>query len=329
GETVAVVGASGSGKSTLALLLPRFYDPQSGSVRIGGDDVAGGDGDSRPDATQEQIVAAAQAAQAHEFIVRLSKGYDTMVGEQGLTLSGGQRQRVALARALVTDPRLLLLDDATSAIDPRLEAEIHAALREVMRGRTTLIIAHRRSTLNLADRIVVLDQGLVADTGTHEELTERCPLYRQLIIGPDEEPATGPGPATGLAPRAGLDAKAPLIRPRTGHTVEDVLCRLGGAGGRGAMGRSRGAGPGNITGTFASLPPSPALLAQVGELPPAKDVPDVELGPARAADRQFSLRRLLRPLAVALIIGLVLDGLDAVAGLALPALVRNGIDNGV
>src|ERR1700728_580399 len=110
-----------------------------------------------------------------------------MVGEQGLTLSGGQRQRVALARALVTDPRLLLLDDATSAIDPRLEAEIHAALREVMRGRTTLIIAHRRSTLNLADRIVVLDQGRVADTGTHEELSERCPLYRMLITGPDLE----------------------------------------------------------------------------------------------------------------------------------------------
>src|ERR1017187_10179150 len=261
GETVAVVGASGSGKSTLALLLPRFYDPQSGSVRIGGYDVADVTEDSlraaiglvmedsflfsatvganiaygRPDATQEQIVA---AAQADEFIVRLPKGYDTMVGEQGLTLSGGQRQRVALARALVTDPRLLLLDDATSAIDARLEAEIHAALREVMRGRTTLIIAHRRSTLNLADRIVVLDQGRVADTGTHEELTERCPLYRQLIIGPDEETATGPGPATGLAPRALSGTQG--------------LSRLGGAGGRGAMGRSRGAGPGNITGTFAS-----------------------------------------------------------------------------
>jgi ATP-binding cassette subfamily B protein len=370
GETVAVVGASGSGKSTLALLLPRFYDPQSGSVRIGGYDLTDVTQDSvraaiglvmedsflfsatvganiaygRPDATGEQIVAAARAAQADEFIVKLPKGYDTMVGEQGLTLSGGQRQRVALARALVTDPRLLLLDDATSAIDPRLEAEIHAALREVMRGRTTLIIAHRRSTLNLADRIVVLDQGRVADTGTHEELSERCPLYRQLITGPDEEPATGPEAA---------DRTAPLIRPRAARTVEDVLDgrrqalaqgaagaagsgapggamtsgSLGG-GGRGAMGRSRG-GAGNITGTFASLPPSPALLAQVGELPPVKDVPDVELGPARAADRHFSLRRLLRPLAVALIIGLVLDGLDAVAGLALPALVRNGIDNGV
>src|SRR5580658_3129803 len=213
GETVAVVGASGSGKSTLTLLLPRFYDPQAGSVRIGGYDVADVTRDSlraaiglvmedsflfsdtiraniaygRPDATDEQVIAAAQAAQAHEFIVRLPQGYDTVVGEQGLTLSGGQRQRVALARALVTDPRLLLLDDATSAIDPRLEAEIHAALREVMRGRTTLIIAHRRSTLNLADRIVVMDGGRIADSGTHEELTERCPLYRQLITGEDAD----------------------------------------------------------------------------------------------------------------------------------------------
>ena len=354
GETVAVVGASGSGKSTIALLLPRFYDPQSGSVRIGGYDVADVTRDSlraaiglvmedsflfsdtvganiaygRPDATEEQIIAAAQAAQAHEFIARLPMGYDTVVGEQGLTLSGGQRQRVALARALVTDPRLLVLDDATSAIDPRLEAEIHAALRAVMRGRTTLIIAHRRSTLNLADRIIVLDQGRVADGGTFEELHERCPLFRQLITGEEHE---------GEAGRA-----TSLIRPRAGQTVEDVLDgrvmaaagagapAAGGAGGRGAMGRSRaGAGAGNITGMFASLPPTPELLAQVDALPPAKDVPDVPLAAARAGDRHFTLRRLLRPLAVALIIGLVLDGLDALAGLALPALVRNGIDNGV
>jgi ATP-binding cassette subfamily B protein len=346
GETVAVVGASGSGKSTIALLLPRFYDPQSGSVRIGGYDIKDVTQDSvraaiglvmedsflfsatvganiaygRPDATREQIVAAAKAAQAHEFIVRLPKGYDTMVGEQGLTLSGGQRQRVALARALVTDPRLLLLDDATSAIDPRLEAEIHDALREVMRGRTTLIIAHRRSTLNLADRIVVLDQGRVADTGTHEELSERCPLYRMLITGPD---------ADGLETVAGLGPAVPLSRPRAADAAEDGrgISRLGGGGS--GRGRAGGAGAANITGTFAGLPPSPELLAQVGALPPTKDVPQVEIGQARAADRQFSLRRLLRPLAAALIIGLVLDGLDAIAGLALPALVRNGIDNGV
>ena len=154
----------------------------------------------RPDATDEQVIAAAQAAQAHEFIVRLPQGYDTVVGEQGLTLSGGQRQRVSLARALITDPRLLVLDDATSAIDPRLEAEIHAALREVMRGRTTLIIAHRRSTLNLADRIVVLDQGRVADSGTFAELDERCSLFRQLITGDADRArliALGPGDEEG------------------------------------------------------------------------------------------------------------------------------------
>ena len=359
GETVAVVGASGSGKSTIALLLPRFYDPQGGSVTIGGHNIADVTRDSlraaiglvmedsflfsdtvraniaygRPDATEDEIIAAAQAAQAHEFIERLPQGYDTVVGEQGLTLSGGQRQRVALARALITNPRLLLLDDATSAIDPRLEAEIHAALREVMRGRTTLIIAHRRSTLNLADRIVVLDQGRVADSGTHEELSERSPLYRQLITGPE----AGPGAAV-------------LVRTRAGHSVEEAfdgrgtlaslapagaqgLARLGGAGGRGSGGRGRGGGAGvggaNVFGTFASLPPSPRLLAQVDALPPARDVPDVDLGQARAADGRFTLRRLLRPLMFALIAGLILDGLDALAGLALPALVRNGIDHGV
>ena len=352
GETVAVVGASGSGKSTIAQLLPRFYDPQGGSVRIGGYDVADVTRESLraaiglvmedsflfsdtvganiayglPDATEELIIAAAKAAQAHEFIVRLPNGYDTVVGEQGMTLSGGQRQRVALARALVTDPRLLVLDDATSAIDPRLEAEIHAALRTVMAGRTTLIIAHRRSTLNLADRIVVLDQGRIADSGTHEELTERCALYRQLITGEEMADEAGPGIS--------------LIRPRASHTVEDVLDGrvLAGAGagaaapgGAGARGRGRAgvAGAGNITGMFASLPPTPELLAQVDALPPANDAPDVPLAPARAGDRHFTLRRLLRPLAAALIIGLLLDGLDAVAGLALPALVRNGIDNGV
>ena len=356
GETVAVVGASGSGKSTLAMLLPRFYDPQGGSVRIGGYNIADVTRDSlrasmglvmedsflfsdtiraniaygRPDATQEQVIAAAQAAQAHEFIVRLPRGYDTVVGEQGLTLSGGQRQRVALARALVTDPRVLLLDDATSAIDPRLEAEIHAALRELMRGRTTLIIAHRRSTLNLADRIVVLDQGRVADNGTHEELNERCSLYRQLITGAEDDEAAAAGLRT--------------VRPLAIDTVEDILDSRAlasasaagagcwgsaGRGSAGSMGRSRAGGAGNITGMFESLPPSPELLAQVDALPPAKDTPDVDLAQARAGDRHFTLRRLLRPLAVALVIGLVLDGLDAVAGLALPALVRSGIDHGV
>jgi ATP-binding cassette, subfamily B, bacterial len=363
GETVAVIGASGSGKSTIAQLLPRFYDPSAGAVKIGNHNVASVTSRSlraaiglvaeesflfsdsvrsniaygRPDATQEEVVAAAKAAQAHEFIERLPQGYDTVIGEQGLTLSGGQRQRVALARALVTDPRLLILDDATSAIDPRLEAEIHAALHGIMRGRTTLIIAHRRSTLNLADRIVVLDGGKVADTGTHDELTERCALYRLLISGPEE----------------GADTAVPVLRHRRERVVENLLesrnpaltgaglgapaagglARLGGGGGggRGARGGGAGAGGlgGNISGMFASLPPSPELLAQVAKLRPVRDEPHVDIPVARSADRNFSLRRLLRPLAWALAIGLLLDGLDAVAGLALPALVRNGIDHGV
>jgi ATP-binding cassette subfamily B protein len=350
GETVAVVGASGSGKSTIAQLLPRFYDPQSGVVRIGGHNVADVTRDSlraaiglvmeesflfsdtvranlaygRPDATDEQIMAAARAAQAHEFIARLPQGYDTVVGEQGLTLSGGQRQRVALARALVTDPRLLVLDDATSAIDPRLEAEIHAALRAVMQGRTTLIIAHRRSTLNLADRIVVLDAGRVADTGTHTELEERCPLYRRLIVSgeyDDESVRTVEDALDELAMPAGASWPGYRAAVASGAGPVPQTRR------RAAATVAAAAGP--VTAAFASLPPSPELLAQVDALPPAADSPDVAVAQARAGDRHFTLRRLLRPLAAALIIGLVLDGLDAVAGLALPALVRNGIDHGV
>ena len=213
GETLALVGTAGSGKSTVAMLLPRFYDPQSGSVRIGGHDVREVTTDSvraaiglvmedaflfsdsvraniaygRPDATEEQVRAAASAAEADRFIEELPQGYDTVVGEQGLTLSGGQRQRVALARALLADPRILLLDDATSAIDAATEAEIHATLRRVMAGRTTILIAHRRSTLQLADRIAVLDEGHLVDVGTAAELEQRCSLYRLLLSGPGDD----------------------------------------------------------------------------------------------------------------------------------------------
>jgi ATP-binding cassette, subfamily B, bacterial len=356
GETVAIVGASGSGKSTIAQLLPRFYDVSRGAVRVGGHDVRdvtrkslratiglvaedsflfsdtvrANIGYGRPDATDEQIIEAAKAAQAHEFIERLPKGYDTVIGEQGLTLSGGQRQRVALARALVTDPRLLVLDDATSAIDPRLEAEIHAALHEVMRGRTTLIIAHRRSTLNLADRIVVLDAGRVADTGTHAELTERCPLYRLLITGPEDDDVAV---EEGLAYVHARGQTATSVSIPAADTTVTSVTRLGAGRGGGRGGGARGgsgAGMGpNMAGMLASLPPSPELLAQVDALPPVTDKPSVDVARARAADRQFTLGRLLKPLVFALIAGLALDALDALAGLALPALVRNGIDHGV
>ncbi|MEU8872645.1 ABC transporter transmembrane domain-containing protein [Streptomyces javensis] len=229
GETLAVVGASGSGKSTLSMLLPRFYDVSSGAVRIGGHDVReltyaslrGAVGlvpeDSflfsdtvranlaygLPDASEERILAAARAAQADGFISELPGGYDTEVGEQGLTLSGGQRQRLALARAILTDPRLLVLDDATSAVDARVEHEIHEALRGVMAGRTTLLIAHRPSTLALADRIAVMDRGRVADVGTDEELRARSALYRSLLT--DD---TGPAVA-GVAGAAVSDGGEP------------------------------------------------------------------------------------------------------------------------
>ncbi|WP_055414296.1 MULTISPECIES: ABC transporter ATP-binding protein [Streptomyces] len=225
GETLAVVGASGSGKSTLSLLLPRFYDVSAGAVRIGGHDVRELTYESlraaiglvpedsflfsdtvraniaygAPDATDEQIRAAARAAQADGFISAFPYGYDTEVGEQGLTLSGGQRQRVALARAILTDPRLLVLDDATSAVDARVEHEIHEALRGVMAGRTTLLIAHRLSTLALADRIAVLDRGRLADVGTHEELSERSALYRRLLTDPDELSGITRDPAGSVA----------------------------------------------------------------------------------------------------------------------------------
>jgi len=373
GETLAVVGTSGSGKSTISLLLPRFYDVRGGAVRIGGHDVRDLTLDSlrasiglvleesflfsdtvraniaygRPAATQDQVVAAARAAEADEFIAGLPDGYDTVIGEQGLTLSGGQRQRVALARALITDPAILVLDDATSAIDARVEAQIHATLRRVMAGRTTLLIAHRRSTLQLADRIAVLDEGRLVDTGTHDELTARCPLYRLLLAGPGDD-AEGIDAGELACYSADADRRAADLAGRAGRGpvpasgVTPSLWTPPGGGSAGADSpapggplpiAARGRGParagGPVTGMLADIPPTPELLAKVAALPPANDVPNVSQSWARAADPHFSLRRLLRPFAVALIAGLILDGLDALASIVMPLLVRNGIDNGV
>jgi ABC-type multidrug transport system fused ATPase/permease subunit len=135
---------------------------------------------ARPDATREQVETAARRAQAHDFITRLPDGYETVIGERGLTLSGGQRQRVAIARALVANPRILILDDATSSVDARTEEAIKRGLREAMEGRTTFVVAHRLSTISLADEIVVMDGGRIVDRGGHEELLERCPLYAEI-----------------------------------------------------------------------------------------------------------------------------------------------------
>jgi len=207
GETVALVGRTGSGKSTVARVLARFYDATGGSVRVDGhdvrdltltslranigvvldepflfsisirDNIAYG----RPDASMEEVRAAAEAAGAAGFISHLSEGYDTVVGERGYTLSGGQRQRIAIARALLINPPILILDDATSAIDVNVEQKIHSALRVLMEGRTTLIIAHRLSTISLADRVVLLDGGKIVADGTHAELLASTPLYSEIL----------------------------------------------------------------------------------------------------------------------------------------------------
>jgi len=206
GATVALVGPTGSGKTSLVALLARLYDPTSGSISIDGADlrevdvasvrrsvafvadesflfsasVAENIAYAKPDATRDEIERAARLAQAHGFIERLPDGYETVVGDRGLTLSGGQRQRVAIARAILADPRILILDDATSSVDARTEAEIKRGLAEVMRGRTTFVVAHRLSTISLADEIVVMDEGRVVDRGTHSDLLDRCELYREI-----------------------------------------------------------------------------------------------------------------------------------------------------
>ncbi|MFD8978838.1 ABC transporter ATP-binding protein [Streptomyces sp. NPDC059564] len=355
GETVAVVGSSGSGKSTVALLLPRFYDADQGAVRVGGHDVRELTYDSlraaiglvpedsflfsdtiraniafgRPDASDEDVRAAARAAQAEGFVEALPAGYDTKVGEQGLTLSGGQRQRIALARAILTDPRLLLLDDATSAVDARVEHEIHEALRAVMAGRTTLLIAHRRSTLALADRIAVLDHGRLADIGTHEVLERRSALYRRLLTDPDAlgaaSPRTPDAPAMAeferdierdLELEAEIDSEQVSAKRRVSDGVTPELWR------REESGKSAApAAPG--------MPATPELLAQVAALPPADDEPAVDEARAAAAEESYGLRRLLKGFWAPLAISLGLVALDAGSGLLLPVLIRHGIDKGV
>ena len=206
GTTVALIGHTGSGKTTVSSLVPRFYDVDSGRVLVDGVDVRDVKLSSLrreigvipqdpflfsttvrdniafglPDLTDAEIERVARLAQAHEFVERLPQGYDTVIGERGITLSGGQRQRIAIARALAVDPRILILDDATASVDATTESRIRAGLREVMSGRTTLIIAHRLSTIALADEIVVLDRGRVCARGTDDELLETSSIYREI-----------------------------------------------------------------------------------------------------------------------------------------------------
>ncbi|WP_329275489.1 ABC transporter ATP-binding protein [Streptomyces sp. NBC_00691] len=324
GETLALVGAPGSGKSTLALLLSRFHDVSEGAVRIGGADVrdltyaslrgavAGVPEDAalltgtvreaiaygRPDATDAEIHAAARTAQAHTFVTALPDGYATVLGERG-ALSGGQRQRLALARALAATPRVLFLDDATSAVDARVEQRIHDALRDRAGDRTTLIVARRRSTLALADRIAVLDHGRIVDHGTHHELAARCPLYRTIL---QHEPATAPGDEAAAPPQAPAGhgkRPAPTI-PKTATAPHSAAARM---------------------------------QARVAALPPALDLPGVDEAaaardPRTHGDGEFGLRHLLRGHRLPLALGLALVVTDALAGLTLPLVLRQGIEGG-
>jgi ATP-binding cassette subfamily B protein len=223
GEAVALVGATGSGKTTAAKLLPRFYDVQSGRILLDGvdirdvrvrdlrravsivfedtflftDSVRDNIAFAHPEVSDDEVERAARLAGAHDFIMELDHGYDTVIGERGFSLSGGQRQRLALARAILADPRVLILDDATSAVDPTKEHEIRGALQEVMRGRTTIVIAHRPATIALADRVVLLGNGCVMAEGTHGQLLLTSEAYREVLARTDLDEANAVDAAVG------------------------------------------------------------------------------------------------------------------------------------
>ncbi|MDT5188785.1 MAG: ATP-binding cassette, subfamily bacterial [Mycobacterium sp.] len=351
GERVAIVGASGSGKSTLAHLIARFRDATSGAVRLDDRDVRAYSLTSlrasvgmvfeegflfsttirdniafgRPDASDDEVEHAAVAAHAHGFVAGLPEGYDTLVGERGFTLSGGQRQRLALARAALTNPTVLILDDATSAIDARTEQAIHRSLEEVLARRTTVLIAHRHSTLMLADRVIVLDHGRIVDSGTTEELLAHSQLFRELLTGPDAEAAdsTPPeAPAIRLDPAAWPEGVSRLGAPKMSSYTSEAATR--------AASGSHGPGVSADTSTLAGLASvSPKLLAAVEALPPLRDDPNIDLAQAMTPTRDLTMASVFRPFRRPLLLAGVLVVADVVLWISAPVLIRYGIDHGV
>ncbi|WP_123788236.1 ABC transporter ATP-binding protein [Phytoactinopolyspora halophila] len=328
GETVALVGTSGCGKSTALTMLPRFFDADAGTITVDGidvrrwslpklrrrigvvfensflfsDSIGANIAYGRPDASPEDIRAAARAAAAEEFIDELPEGYDTVVGEEGITLSGGQRQRVALARAILADPDILLLDDATSSVDVAVEERIHANLRPFLAERTVLLVAYRESTLKLANRVVLVDDGRVIDHGSHHELLARSALYRELFG--DEEAVTGNDSTTliGQARLGKFEATASAWESRQDAT-------------------------GRLPAAEMEIPPS--VAEQIAALPPPKDSTGVDFDHESGTRGPLRLASFVRPYAGGLLVGMALVILEAAIVLANPMLVRRAVDDGM
>ena len=372
GECVAIVGPPGSGKSTIAELTSRYLSPTAGTVSLvstdGSHDVAtlspdslhsavavvfdepflysdtiaanialGVPADARtlPDGSPHpRLVDAAARADALEFISALPDGFDTIVGERGLTLSGGQRQRIALARALYADPRVLVLDDATSAVDAATESRILRDLRSGGDTRPTmLVLAHRRSTLMLADRVAVLDDGRITDIGTVAELDARSPRFRALMTGVVPEAPTARAALHDTAPRVAAPAVVddslmtrlwPPVdpgAPPADDSAASTMSRIAAPPGRGPSGRG-----GGVASALGSMQATPALLRAVDALPPADEDPRVDTASVRRENREFSLWGILSPVRLLLITAIVCISLDTLIGLAFPSLARAVLD---
>jgi len=371
GEAVAVIGPSGSGKSSLGALVARLYDPTAGAVLIDDQDIRqvtlrslrqrvgvvfeesflfrASIGDNvrfgRPEATDEQVEAACRLAQAHSFIAALPDGYDTVVGEAGITLSGGQRQRIALARTLVTEPQILVLDDATSAVDPHTEARIIGALRALPQRPTILVISQRPSVLGLVDRVAILAGGHLIDQGTPQEVAGRSPWMRTFMdIGgdgvappgggdqtatmPNGTSATVPNGTSGTAPN-GTSGTADGRQARTAGAKTDAGAWGWGGMGQGPRGGAWGRGGGGQGWVAALGKPPQAMQDRIAALPPITDTANVDVDQQIEARGPLRLRRFVRPWRWALTIGLALVALDALTGLVSPLLIQYGIDGGV